>query len=162
LNVLLSFGGNIDCGRVLEPTREVVEPNLEDIELESFAQLGDDQYFDKVVELLTFFFDPIYELQPECGETMDLVFPIAYSSAFEPPEFIAKSKWFAPIHMRPRWPRLTLGRNDYFPPQSLDHRMIGVAGYLFLHIDYPNYDHHPFDPGKLVPTILGTAVDVST
>jgi hypothetical protein len=162
LNVLLSFGGNIDCGRVLEPTREVVEPNLEDIELESFAQLGDDQYFDKVVELLTFFFDPISELQPECGETMDLVFPIAYSFAFEPPEFIAKSKWFAPIHMRPRWPRLTLGRNDYFPPPSLDHRMIGVAGYLFLHIDYPNYDHHPFDPGKLVPTILGTAVDVST
>jgi hypothetical protein len=50
------FGGNIDCGRILEPTREVVEQSLEDIELESFAQLGDDQYVDKVVVLLTFFF----------------------------------------------------------------------------------------------------------
>jgi hypothetical protein len=32
------FGGNI--GKILEPTREVVEPSLEDVELESFAQLG--------------------------------------------------------------------------------------------------------------------------
>jgi hypothetical protein len=96
------FGGNIDCGRILEPTREVVEPSLEDIELESFAQLGDDQYFDKVVELLTFIINPISKLQPECGETMDLAFPTAYSSAFEPPDFIVESKWFAPIHMRPR------------------------------------------------------------
>jgi hypothetical protein len=62
------FGGNIDCGRILEPIREVVEPSFEDIELESFAQLGDDQYFDKVVELLTFFFDPISELQPKGGK----------------------------------------------------------------------------------------------
>jgi hypothetical protein len=76
---------------------------LEDIELESFAQLRDDQYLDKVVELLTFIIDPISELQPECGETMDLVFPTTYSSAFEPPDFIAESKWFAPIHMQPRW-----------------------------------------------------------
>jgi hypothetical protein len=156
------FGGNIDCGRILEPTREVVEPSLEDVVLESFAQLGDDQYLDKVVELLTFIIDPISELQPECGETMDLVFPTAYSFAFEPPDFIAESKWFAPIHMRPRWPRLTLGRNDYFPPPFCDHLMTGLAGYLFFHIDYPSYDHHPFDSGKLVPTILGTAVNVST
>jgi hypothetical protein len=92
---------------------------------------------------------------------MDLVFPTAYSSAFEPPDFIAKSKWFVPTYMRPRWPRLTLGRNDYFPPLFYDHLMSGSAGYL-LHIDYPSYDHHLFDPGKLVPTILGTAVDVST
>jgi hypothetical protein len=155
------FGGNIDCGRILEPTREV-EPSLKDIELESFAQLGDDQYFDKVVELLTIIFDPISELQLECGETRDLVFPTAYSSAFEPPDFIAESKWFAPIHMRPRWPILTLGRNDHFPSPFCDHQMIGLAGYLLLLIDYPRYDHHPFDPGKPVHTTLGTTVDVST
>jgi hypothetical protein len=154
--------GNIDCDRILEPTREVVEPSLKDVEIESFAQLGDEQYFDKVVELLTSIFDPMLELQPECWETMDLSFPTAYSSAFEPPDFIAESKWFAPIHRWPRWPRFTLGRNDYFPPPFCDHRMTGIAGYLFLHIDYPNYDHHPFDPGKLVHTILGTTVDVST
>jgi hypothetical protein len=155
------FGGNIDCGRILEPTREVIEPSLEDVELESFAQLGDDQYFDEVVELLTSIIDPISELQPECGETMDLVFPTVYSSTFEPPDIIAESKWFAPIHLRPRWPRLTLGRNDYFPPPFCDHLMTGSARYL-LHIDYPSYDHHPFDPGKLVPTIFGTTIDVST
>jgi hypothetical protein len=156
------FGGNIDCGRILEPTREVVEPSLEDVELESFAQLGDDQYLDKVVELLPFIINPISELQPECVETMDLVFPTAYSSAFEPLDFIVESKWFAPIHMRPRWPRFTLGRNDYFPPPFCDHRMTGIAGYLLLYIDYLSYDHHPFDPGKLVHTILSTVVDVST
>jgi hypothetical protein len=154
--------GNIDFGRILEPTREVVEPSLEDIELEIFAQLGDDQYFDEVVDLLPFIIKPISELQPECGETMDLFFPTVYSSAFESPNFITKSKRFAPIHMRPRWPRLTLGRNDYFPPPFYDHLRLVLAGYLFLHIDYPSYDHHPFDPGKLVPTILGTAVVVST
>jgi hypothetical protein len=162
LECFAQFGGNIDCGRILEPTREVVEPSLEDVELESFAQLGDEQYFDKVVELLTSIFYPMSELQLECWETMNLSFPTAYSSAFEPPDFIAESKWFAPIHRWPRWPRLTLGRNDYFPPPFLDHRMIGLVGYLFLLIDYPSYDYHPFDPGKLVHIILGTAVDVST
>jgi hypothetical protein len=93
---------------------------------------------------------------------MDLVFPIAYSSSFEPPDFIAESKWFDPIHLRPRWPILTLGRNDHFPPPFCDHWTIGLAGYLFFHIDYHSYDHHPFDLGKPVPTILCTAVDVST
>jgi hypothetical protein len=156
------FGGNIDCGRILEPTRELVEPSLADVDLESFAQLRDDQYLDKVVELLTFIINPISELQPECGETMDLVFSTAYSSVFEPFDIIAKSKWFAPIHMRPRWPRFTLGRNDYFPPPFGDHRMTGIARYLLLHINYPSYDHHPFDSGKLVHTILSTIVDVST
>jgi hypothetical protein len=102
---------------------EVVEPSFEDIELESFAQLGDDQNFDKVVELLTFFFNPISKLQPECGDTTDLSFPTAYSSAFESPDFIAESKWCAPTHRRPRWPRLTLVRNDYFPPPFCDHRL---------------------------------------
>jgi hypothetical protein len=155
-------GGNIDCGRILEPTREVVEPSLEDIELERFAHLGDDQYFDEVVELLTSIIDPISELQLECGETMDSVFPTVYSSAIEPPDFIAESKRFAPTHMRPRWPGLTLGRNDYFPSLFYDHRMTGIAGYLLLHIDHPSYDHHPFDLGKLVHTSLRTAVDVST
>jgi hypothetical protein len=59
--------GNIDFGRILEPTDEAVGPGLEDIELELFAQLGDDQYFDEVVELLPFFINPISELQSECG-----------------------------------------------------------------------------------------------
>jgi hypothetical protein len=89
------FGGNIDCGRILEPS-------LEDVELERFAQLGDDQYIDEVVELLTSNFDPISKLQLECEETVDLVFPTASSSTFESPNFIAESKWFAPTHMRPR------------------------------------------------------------
>jgi hypothetical protein len=154
--------GNINFGRILEPTREIVEPSLEDIELEKFAQLRDDQYVDEVVELLPFIIDPISELQSECGETMDLVFPTAYSSTFESSDFIAESKRFAPIHMRPRRPRLTLGRNDYFPTPFYDHLRSVLAGYIFLLIDYPSYDHHPFDPGKLVPTILGTAVVVST
>jgi hypothetical protein len=154
-------GGNIDGGKILEPTRKVVEPSLEDVELERFVQLGDDQYFDEVVELLTSIIDPIFELQLESGEAMDLVFPTVYSFAFEPPDFIVKSKWFALIHLRPRWPRLTLGRNDYFPPPFCDHLMTGSAGYL-LHIDYPSYNHHPFDLGKLVPISLRTAVEVST
>jgi hypothetical protein len=135
---------------------------LEDVELERFAQLRDDQYFDEVVELLTSIINPISELQLECGETMDLVFPTVYSSAFEPSNFIAKSKRFAPIHMRPRRPRLTLGRNDYFPPRFCDHRLIRTAGYSLLHIGHPSYDHHPFDPSKLVYTSLRTAVAVST
>jgi hypothetical protein len=161
LECFAQVGGNIDFGRILEPTREVVEPSLEDIELELFAQLGHDQYFDELVELLPFIIDPIFELLSECGETMDLFFPTDYASAFEPPDFTDESKRFAPIHMRPRWPRLTLGRNDYFPPPFYDHMRSVLAGYLFLHIDYLSYDHHPFDPGKIVPTILGTAV-VST
>jgi hypothetical protein len=49
-------GGNIDFGRILEPTTKVVEPSLEDIELELFAQLGHDQYFEEVVELLPFIY----------------------------------------------------------------------------------------------------------
>jgi hypothetical protein len=123
---------------------------------------GDEQYFDKVVELLTSIFDLMSELQLEYWETMDLSFPTAYSSTFKPLDFITESKWVAPIHRRPRWPRLTLGMNDYFPPPILDHQMIGVVGYLFLLIDYPSYDHHLFDLGKLVRTIIGTTVDVST
>jgi hypothetical protein len=161
LECFAQVGGNIDFGRILEPTREVVEPSLEDIELELFAQLGDDQYFDEVVELLPFIIDPISELHPECGKTMDLFFPTTYSSTFESPDFTAESKHFAPIHMRPRRPRLTLGRNDYFPPPFYDHLSSVVAGYPPLHINYPSYNHHPFDPGKIVPTIPGTVV-VST
>jgi hypothetical protein len=134
---------------------------LEDVELESFAQLGDDQHFDEVVELLTSIFDPLPELQPKCGETMDLVFTTVYSIAFEPPDFIVESKWFVSIHLWPRWSRLTLGRNDYFPPPFCDHLMTGSAGYL-LHIDYPSYNHHPFDPSKLMPISLRTVVEVST
>jgi hypothetical protein len=155
-------GGNIDFGRILEPTTEIVEPSLEDIELELFAQLGHDQYFEEVVELLPFIFDPISELQSECGETMELFFPTDYASAFEPPDFIDESKRFAPIHLRPRWPRWTLGRNDYFPPPFYDHQRSVLAGDPSLLLDYPSCNHHPFDPGKIVPTILGTAIVVST
>jgi hypothetical protein len=161
-NVSLRKGGNIDFGRILEPTDEVVEPGLEDIELELFAQLGDDQYFDEVGELLHFVIDPISELQSECGKTMDSVLPTVYSSTFESPDFTAESKLFALIHMRPRRPRWTLGRNDYFPPPFFDHLRSVVAGHLSLLIDYPSCNHHPFDPGKTVPTIFGTSVFVST
>jgi hypothetical protein len=68
----------MDFYRLLEPARVVVEPSMEDIELESFAQLGDDEYFDEVVELVKAIFDPIYEMQPECEETIELSFPITY------------------------------------------------------------------------------------
>jgi hypothetical protein len=115
-----------------------------------------------VVELLPFFIDPISELQSECGETMDSIFPIVYSSTFESPDFTTKSKLFASIHMQPRRPRWTLGRNDYFPPPFYDHLRSVLAGHPSLLIDYPSCNHHPFDPGKIVPTILGTAVVVST
>jgi hypothetical protein len=164
-NVSLRYGGNIDFGRILEPTREVVEPSLEDIELELFAQLGDDQYFDEVVELLPFIIDPISELQSECGKTMDLFFPTAYASTFESPDFIDESKLFAPIHMRPRRPRWTLGWTlgmTICPPPFYDHLRLILAGHPSLLIEYPNCNHHLFDPGKIVPTILGTTVIVST
>ena len=93
---------------------------------------------------------------------MEISFTTTYSSVFEPPDFIVESKWFAPIYKRPRWPRLTLGRNDRFPPPFCDHLMIGLAGCFVFIIDYPSYDHYLFDPGKLVHTILGIVVDVST
>ena len=51
----------MDFYKLLEPARVVVEPSMEDIELESFAQLGDDEYFDEVVELVKAIFDPISE-----------------------------------------------------------------------------------------------------
>jgi hypothetical protein len=63
LECFAQCGGNVDFCRLLEPTRVVVEPSLEDIELASFTQLGDEQYFDEVVELLTSIFDPMSELQ---------------------------------------------------------------------------------------------------
>jgi hypothetical protein len=155
-------GGNINFGRILEPIDEVVEPGLEDIELELFAQLGDDQYFDEVGELLHFIINPISELHSECGKTMDSVLPTVYSSTFESSDITAESKLFALIHMRPRRPRWTLGRNDYFPPPFFDHLRSLVVGHLSLLIDYPSCNHHPFDPGKTMPTIFGTSVFVST
>jgi hypothetical protein len=135
---------------------------MEEIELESFSQLRDDEYFDEVVELLKSIFDPISEIQHKCGETTDLLFPTTYSTAVEPPDFISESKCVAPIYRWPRWPRLTMGRNDHFPPPFCDHLMIGLAEFLFVLIDYPNYDHYPFDPGKPLHTILGIAIDEST
>jgi hypothetical protein len=80
-------GGNIDFYRLLEPTRVVVEPIMEEIELESFAQLRDDEYFDEVVELLKSIFDPISEIQHKCVETTELLFPTTYSTAIEPTLF---------------------------------------------------------------------------
>jgi hypothetical protein len=140
-------GGDMDFYRLLEPARIVVEPSMEDIELESFAQLGDDEYFDEVVELVKAIFDPISKMQPEYGETIELSFLTTYSSAFGPPNLIFESKWFGPIHWRPRWPSLTMGRNDHFPPPFFDHLMKWLARYFFAFIDYPSYDYYPFDPG---------------
>jgi hypothetical protein len=145
--------------RLLELARVVVEPSMEDIELESFAQLGDGEYFDEVVELVKAIFDPISEMQPECGETTELSFATTYSLAFEPPDLISESKWVGPIY---RWPSSTMGSNDHFRSPFFDHLMKWLAEYFFVLIDYPSYDHYPFDPGKLVHTILGSAIDVST
>jgi hypothetical protein len=131
------FGGDMDFYRLLEPARVVLEPSMEDIELDSFAQLGDDEYFDEVVELLKAIFYPISEKQLECGETIKLSFPTTYSSAFEPPDLISKSKWVAPISRWPRWLSLTMGRNDHFPPPFFDRLMKGLAEYFFVLIDYP-------------------------
>jgi hypothetical protein len=55
-----------------------------------------------------------------------------------------------------------MGRNNHFPPPFCDHQMKGLTEYVFVLIDYPSYNHYPFDPGKLVHTILGSAIDVST
>ena len=90
---------------------------MEDIELESFAQLGDDEYFDEVVELVKAIFDPISEMQQECGETTELSFPTPSSSAVESLDFIFESKWVGPILMWPRWPSLIMKRkkgNEWF------------------------------------------------
>jgi hypothetical protein len=105
----------------------------------------------KVVELLNAIFYPISEIQPECGETAELSFPTTYSFAFEPPDLISESKWVAPIYW---WPSLTMGRNDHFPSPFCDHQMKGLAEYFFVLIDYPSHNHYPFDPGKLVQTLV--------
>jgi hypothetical protein len=55
-----------------------------------------------------------------------------------------------------------MGRNDHFPPPVFDHLMKGLAEYFVVLIDYPTYDHYPFDLGKLVHTILNSAIDEST
>jgi hypothetical protein len=55
-----------------------------------------------------------------------------------------------------------MGRNDHFPSPFCDHQMKGLAEYFFVLIDYPSYEYCPFDPGKLVHTILSSAIDVST
>ena len=149
----------MDFYRLLEPARAVVEPSIEDIELESFAQLGDDEYFDEVVELVKAIFDPISEMQPECGETTELSFPTPYSSAVKSPDFIFESKWVGPIHIWPSWLSLTMGRkkgnewfytrvqtrwqgcndsiqmkaptrNDHFPPPFFNHLMKWLVGYF--------------------------------
>jgi hypothetical protein len=140
--------------RLLEPTRVVVEPSMVDIELESFAQLGDDEYVDEVVELVKSIFDPISKIQSKCGETTELSFPTTYSATFETPNLISESKWVAPIQRWPRWPSLTMGKNNHFPPPFFDHLMKWLAGYFFVLIDYPSYDHYPFDPDKLERTTL--------
>jgi hypothetical protein len=90
LECFAQYGGNIDFCRLLEQTRVVVKPSLEDIELESFAQLGDKQYFDEVVELFTSIFDPMSELQPECGETI-------FDPMFEPPILFFRANGLHPF-----------------------------------------------------------------
>jgi hypothetical protein len=72
--------------------------------------LGDDEYFNEVVELVKAIFYPISELQLECGETTELSFPTTYSSAFEPSLEDIGSKWVGPIHLWLRWPNLIMGR----------------------------------------------------
>ena len=58
--------------------------------------------------------------------------------------------------------KIDLGKEWSFSSPFCDHLMIGLAGCFVLIIDYPSYDHYLFDPGKLVHTILGIAVDVSS
>ena len=171
------WSGDIDFDRLFELAWNVGDPSLQDIEVESFAKVEDDKYFDEVIELVKAIFDPIYEILPECGETTELPFPTIYSLVFEPSDLISESKWVGPIHMWPRWPSLTMGRkkdnewfytrvqtrwqgcndsikmkaharNDHFPPPFFDHLMKWLAGYFFMLIDYPSYDHYLFDPGK--------------
>jgi hypothetical protein len=72
--------------------------------------LGDDEYFDEVVELVKAIFDPISEMQPEYEETIELSFPITYSSAFGPPNLISESKWVGVIHW---WPKASKEPNDW-------------------------------------------------
>jgi hypothetical protein len=103
-------GEAMDCEGLLEPARGIGEPSLEDTVLESFAQLGYDMDFDELVEQAEAILDPVPELQPECGETTELSFPIPYSSAVELLKLISKSKWVGPIHVWPRWPSVTMGR----------------------------------------------------
>jgi hypothetical protein len=97
--------------------RGVGEPSMEDTVLESFAQLGYDVNFDELVELVEAILDPITEMQPKCGETIELSFPTLYSSVVEPSDLISESKWVGPIHVWPRWPSVTVGRkkdNEWF------------------------------------------------
>jgi hypothetical protein len=75
------------------PARGVGEPSMEDTVLESFAQLGYDVNFDELVELVEAILDPITEMQPKCGETIELSFPTLYSSVVEPFDLISESKW---------------------------------------------------------------------
>jgi hypothetical protein len=167
----------MDFYRLLKPAMVVVKPSIEDIELESFAQLGHDEYFDEVVELVKAIFDPISEMQLEYGETIELSFTTTYSSAFEPPDLIFESKWVEPIRLWPRWPNLIMGRKkdnecfstriqtirkgcntyikmktlprkNHFPPPFFELSLKGLAGYFFMLIDYPSYNHYPFDRDK--------------
>jgi hypothetical protein len=103
-------GGDIDFDRLLELARGVGEPSMENTVLESFAQLGYNVDFDELVELAKPILYPISELQPECGETIEISFPTPYSSAAEPPNLISESNWVGPIHVWPRWPSVTVGR----------------------------------------------------
>ena len=77
---------------------------MQDTELESFAQLGYDVDFDELVEQAKAILDPIFEMQPKCGEITELSFPTPYSYAVESPDFIFESKWVRPIHVWPRVP----------------------------------------------------------
>ena len=78
------------------------------------------------------------------------------------------NKWFY-TRVQTRWQGCNdsikmkaLARKDHFPPPFFDHLMKWLAGYFFVLIDYPSYDHYPFDLGKLEHTILASAIDVFT
>ena len=111
------YGGDMDFDRLLEPARGVSEPSMEDTVLESFALLGYNVDFDELVEQGEAILDPIPEIQPECGETIELSFPMPYSSEVESLELNFESKWVGPIHVWPRWPSVTMERkkdNEWF------------------------------------------------
>jgi hypothetical protein len=140
--------------------------------LESFAQLGFDVDFDKLVEQAEAISDPISEMQSECGETTELSFPTPYSSIVESPDFYFESKWVGPIHVWPRWRSATMrSRKDnewffarvqigYPPFFNQFMKWLARCPYFCVLDSYSSNDHYPFDLGKSEHTILIVIFDV--
>ncbi|XP_059428547.1 uncharacterized protein LOC132162318 [Corylus avellana] len=103
------YRGDMDLDRLLEPVKVVSESSLDPV-LECFAQFGYDLDFDELVEQAEAPLDPIPEMQPENGETIEISFPNPYSIALEPLKLISESKWVRPIHVWPKWLGVTMGR----------------------------------------------------